>query len=70
MVVTCILLLELGSPPNVVMVTEPVRGTVLDQSALRYVVDFSFDVRRLTYRDTTLPWNKFTVRKNQCVTLR
>lgn len=69
MVVICNLVLELGRSPHKVIVTEPLRGTVLATSALRYEVDFTVDSRRIVYRDLTLDWAHFMVRRDQCVPL-
>lgn len=70
MLITCFLILELGKAPNTVLVPEEVQGTVLDQSDLRYLVDFSRDIQRITWRDPSINWRSFLVKKDQCVQLR
>ena len=70
MEVVCSLVLVLTIRSQQVIVTEPVRGTVLSQSDLRYEVDFSKDVRRIVYRDTSIDWSRLMIRKDLCVSLR
>ena len=69
MYVICSLVLALSVSGHKTLITEDVVGLVLSSSDLRYEVDFDVDMRRITYRDTSIDYKHYMVKKDLCVRL-